>query len=97
MSFTLELFDTPDIILVLDECKRVLKVGGRLVVVGMSRITPEGFMTEIYEWTHQHFPNFLDCRPILVRQAMEDAGFRILDSKIMKMWVNVELVCGVKK
>jgi ubiquinone/menaquinone biosynthesis C-methylase UbiE len=96
MSFTLELFDTPDIILVLKECQRVLKAGGRLVVVGMSRVTPDGLMTEIFEWTHKHFPNFLDCRPILVRQAMEDAGYRILDSKIMKMWVNVEIVCGIK-
>jgi ubiquinone/menaquinone biosynthesis C-methylase UbiE len=96
MSFTLELFDTPEIPLVLAECKRVLKPGGRLVVVGMSRVMPDGLVMEIFEWTHRHFPNYLDCRPILVRQAMEDAGFQIVDSKITKMWVNVEIVCGLK-
>jgi len=96
MSFTLELFDTPEIPLVLAECKRVLKPGGRIVVIGMSRVLPEGLVMEIFEWTHRHFPNYLDCRPILVRQALEDSGFQICDSKIMKMWINVEVVGGIK-
>jgi ubiquinone/menaquinone biosynthesis C-methylase UbiE len=97
MSFTLELFDTPEISLVLNECKRVLKPGGRIVVIGMSRVLPEGLVMEIFEWTHRHFPNYLDCRPILVRQALEDSGFQICDSRIMNMWISVEVVCGVKR
>jgi ubiquinone/menaquinone biosynthesis C-methylase UbiE len=97
MSFTLELFDTPEIPTVLAECKRVLKPGGRIVVVGMSRVLPEGLVMEIFEWTHRHFPNYLDCRPILVRRALEDCGFQIRRSRIMKMWIGVEVVCGVKR
>jgi ubiquinone/menaquinone biosynthesis C-methylase UbiE len=97
MSFTLELFDTPDIPLVLAECKRVLRPAGRITVIGMSRISPEGLIMEVFEWTHRHFPNYLDCRPILVRQAIEDAGFQVCDSRIMKMWIDVELVCGIKR
>ncbi|MBN1363084.1 MAG: class I SAM-dependent methyltransferase [Sedimentisphaerales bacterium] len=96
MSFTLELFDTPEIPLVLDECRRVLKTAGRIVVIGMSRAQPDSLMTEVFEWTHRHFPNYLDCRPILVRQALEDAGFQIGDAKTMKMWIQVEIVCGMK-
>ncbi len=96
MSFTLELFDTPEIPQVLAECRRVLKDGGRLVVVGMSRVQPDGLMTTVFEWTHRHFPNYLDCRPILVRRALEDAGFRIADYEITRMWINVEIVCGIE-
>lgn len=96
MSFTLELFDTPEIPLVLAECRRVLKPGGNVVVVAMSRVRAHGAMTEVFEWTHRHFPNYLDCRPILVRQALEDARFEIRDSKLMKMWIDVEIVRGTK-
>lgn len=96
LSFTLELFDTPEIPQVLAECRRVLKEEGRVVVVGMSRIQPDGLMTTIFEWTHRHFPNYLDCRPILVRKTLEDAGFHIADYKIAQMWIGVEIVRGVK-
>jgi ubiquinone/menaquinone biosynthesis C-methylase UbiE len=95
MSFTLELFDTPEIPVVLGECKRVLRPGGRIVVIGMSRVKPDGVLTEVFEWTHRHFPNYLDCRPILVRRAMEDAGFQINKASIQSMWIPVEIVLGV--
>jgi ubiquinone/menaquinone biosynthesis C-methylase UbiE len=96
LSFTLELFDTPEIPEVLAECKRVLRAGGRIGVVALTREGPEGFAVEAYEWTHEHFPNLLDCRPIFVRRSLEDAGFSIQDATITKMWVPVEIVVAEK-
>jgi demethylmenaquinone methyltransferase/2-methoxy-6-polyprenyl-1,4-benzoquinol methylase len=96
MSFALELFDTPEIPQVLAECKRVLPAGGRIGVVAITKEDNEGFAVEAYEWTHQHFPNLLDCRPIFVRRALEDAGFLIRDATITKMWVPVEVVVAEK-
>lgn len=96
MSFTLELFDTPEIPQVLAECRRALRIGGRIGVVAITKEAKEGFAVEAYEWTHQHFPNLLDCRPIFVRRALEAAGLSIKDATITMMWVPVEIVVAEK-
>jgi demethylmenaquinone methyltransferase/2-methoxy-6-polyprenyl-1,4-benzoquinol methylase len=76
-SFTLELFDTPELPQVLSEWQRVLRPGGRLVVVAISKEGPQGVVLKAFEWTHRHFPNLMDCRPIYVRRALEAAGFPV--------------------
>ena len=76
MSFTLG-FDTPEIPKVLNERQRVLRPGGRILVVGMSRAGPKDPLVKVFEWTQKHSPKFLDCRPIYVRRALEEAGFII--------------------
>jgi ubiquinone/menaquinone biosynthesis C-methylase UbiE len=96
MSFTLELFDTPEIPEVLSECRRVLRPGGRIVVVGMSKEGPRDPLIAVFEWAHRHFPNFLDCRPIFVREALEASGFSIAKSLMKRMWIPVEIVVGTK-
>lgn len=97
MSFTLELFDTPEIPKVLRECKRVLRSGGRIVVVGMSKDARHDPLIGVFEWTHKHFPNFLDCRPIYVREALERAAFKIKKALKKHMWIPVEIILSVKE
>jgi len=96
MSFTLELFDTPEIGLVLRECRRVLRPNGRIVVVAMSKVGPDDPLLRFYEWTHKHFPKFVDCRPIYAGEALKKAGFVIKKSLIKRMWVPVEIVLASK-
>lgn len=96
LSFTLELFDTPEIPTVLGECRRVLRPGGRIVVVGMSKQGQHDPLIAVFEWAHRHFPNFLDCRPIFVREALEASGFTIAKSLTKRMWIPVEIVLGTK-
>lgn len=95
-SFTLELFDTPELPDVLANWYAALRPGGRLGVVAISKEGKQGVVMKAYEWTHKHFPNLMDCRPIFVAPALEAAGFTIADKKIEHMWVAVEIVLGKK-
>jgi demethylmenaquinone methyltransferase/2-methoxy-6-polyprenyl-1,4-benzoquinol methylase len=86
MSFTLELFDTPELPFVLQECKRVLNPEGRLVVVSLEKHSPPTIAEKIYEVFHQLMPVLVDCRPINAQEVIIDAGF-VIDSVIQeKMW-----------
>ena len=98
MSFTLELFDDSDIPVVLSECMRVLKPGGRMCVASMSNQGKDGIMMRAYVWSHGKFPDFVDCRPIFAGKAVEDAGFKVTSREIMSMWgLPVEIILGIKE
>lgn len=96
MSFTLELFDTPEIPKVLAECHRVLRAAGRVGVVSLSKAQGGNFMVKLYEWGHAQFPSFLDCRPIFLRRAMEAAKFEIreyIQESLFGLPVEIAVAC----
>ncbi len=97
MSFTLELFDTPEISQVLAECYRVLTADGRIGIVALTKTGKATWMRKVYEWGHEQFPKFLDCRPIFVCRALDVAGFQVQDANRRSMFrLPVEVVLAKK-
>ena len=97
MSFTLELFDTPEIPLVLNETTRVLKKGGRIGIVSLSKAKGNSTIVRIYEWIHRKWPKYVDCRPIYPEHSLREAGYSIKRKELDKIFfLPIEIVVAVK-
>ncbi len=84
VSFTLELFDTPEIPVVLAECTRVLNKEGLISAVALSKKDPN-LIIKVYEWIHNKSPQWIDCRPIFLQETLEMSGFKILSADDFNM------------
>jgi demethylmenaquinone methyltransferase/2-methoxy-6-polyprenyl-1,4-benzoquinol methylase len=75
----------------LQACRQVLRKGGRLGIVSLSK--KQTLAVRIYEWFHKIMPAAVDCRPIFVRRSLEDAGFQLLEREELSMWgLPIEIV-----
>ena len=96
-SFMLDLIDTPDIPIVLNEMRRVLKPGGRAGLVSMSKACAGNVVVKVYERFHRWLPKLIDCRPIYLQHAVEAAGLRCEVQHTRSMWgIPVEIVMATK-
>jgi len=83
-SYVLDLIDTPEIPLVLSEFKRVLRSGGRLVLVNMSKGGSWYTNMKVYEWIYKASPSCLGgCRPVLIKSYLEELGFQNVRREFM--------------
>lgn len=74
-AYMFDLIDTPEIPEVLAEFKRVLKPGGRLVLIDMSK---DKERKTLYEFLYETGLLSLasgSCRPVLMRPPIEEAGY----------------------
>lgn len=97
MSFTLELFDTPEIPLLLDEVRRILKAGGRLGITSLSRAKGNSIALRMYEWIHRKWPKYVDCRPIYLEKSLRKVGYVVQSKEMFSLLLlPVEIVVATK-
>jgi demethylmenaquinone methyltransferase/2-methoxy-6-polyprenyl-1,4-benzoquinol methylase len=98
-SYLLDLIDTPDIPHILTEFKRVLKPGGRLIIVSLSKGDRWTTNMALYEWIYRRCPILLGgCRPIFTKPFIEELGFQNVNRELILAGhvISSEIVWGEK-
>ncbi len=97
-SYMLDLIPLDDLPVILAEYRRVLKPGGRLVLVNMSK--ERGEIRTLWERLYERMPPrvvpylFGSCRPVLTEQLVRDAGFVRVQREFMGGPFRSEIVMG---
>lgn len=98
MSFTLELFDTPELPIILQKIKRILKPEGKIGILSLSKENNNSILLHFYEALHRYLPFLIDCRPIYVKKLLEKTNFKIKSQKKRKLFgLPIEIVIASKK
>ncbi len=103
-SYMFDLIDQNEMAGIVSEFRRVLKPGGKLVLVNLSKNTERKIIYE--EFYERGLLNFISgsCRPVLMGPFLRDAGFRNIERYYRKnrswFFVNwmfgTEIVTGIK-
>jgi demethylmenaquinone methyltransferase/2-methoxy-6-polyprenyl-1,4-benzoquinol methylase len=84
--FMMDLIDTPDILKVLSEFKRVVKTHGKVIIATMAVAEgKQSLLSKIIRYCYLFFSKYIygkwGCRPILTKPFMEEAGFSNIQRK----------------
>jgi ubiquinone/menaquinone biosynthesis C-methylase UbiE len=83
-SYVFDLIDTPSIPKVLSELKRLLRSGGRLVLVSLSKGSKWYDNMRLYEWVYRRWPMLLGgCRPVTLKPYLQGLGFKKITSEFV--------------
>ena len=97
-SYMLDLIPLDDLPVILAEFKRVLKPGGRLVLVNMSK--ERGEVRTLWERLYERMPAqvvpylFGSCRPVLIEQLARSSGFDQVQREFLGGLFQSEIVMG---
>ena len=99
-SFMLDLVPFADIPEVLAEFKRVLKPGGRMVLVNLSKADQEAhtWWETLYRRAPAGVASYVlgGCRPVIAESFVQDAGFGGTERRLMPGPMFAELVLATK-
>jgi len=83
-SYVLDLMSSTEITMTLGELHRVLKAGGRMVLVSLSKGNRWYSDMKFYEWLYRRSPSlFGGCRPLLLEEYVKDARFANINREFL--------------
>jgi demethylmenaquinone methyltransferase/2-methoxy-6-polyprenyl-1,4-benzoquinol methylase len=96
-QYLLDILPVEDFIPILLEFRRVLKVGGRIVLVNMTK--GERWLNKIYEEIYKLKPPLLaGCRGVMAQPFLEEIGFKEFQREfVSQLGFPSEVVLGVKR
>jgi ubiquinone/menaquinone biosynthesis C-methylase UbiE len=94
--YMFDLLPEADFVQVLIEFKRVLKSGGKLVLVSMTQGQP--WFNWLWEGLHRLNPALLGgCRGVVLQPCVQAAGFAEVQRQYLSQWMfPSEVICGIK-
>jgi ubiquinone/menaquinone biosynthesis C-methylase UbiE len=96
-QYLLDILPVEDFIPILSEFKRVLKTGGRIVLVNMTK--GERWVNQIYEEIYKLKPPLLaGCRGVMAQPFLEEIGFKKFQREfVSQLGFPSEVVRGIKE
>lgn len=95
-SYMLDILSVEDILVALKEFKRVLKGSGRVILVNLSKQSPQRrtWVEYLYKWLPAAWVPYVlgGCRPVSLADFVKDAGFSSIERKFIGGLMSSEIV-----